>query len=64
MYQVNNIEVREAIRDSGLYGYQIAAALGMSETSFSRAMARGELSQERKEKILEVCRNAKANNEP
>ena len=53
-----NEDIRDAIRAAGLFGYQVAAAIGISETSFSRAMARGELTEERKKQILEVCHNA------
>ena len=60
MKSTYNMDVRVAIRESGLFGYQVAAAIGISETSFSRAMARGELPRERKEQIMEVCQNAKA----
>jgi predicted XRE-type DNA-binding protein len=58
MRSTHNQDVREAIRAAGLFGYQVAAAIGISETSFSRALARGELSQARKEKIMEVCKHA------
>lgn len=59
MRTIFNEDVRDAIRAAGLFGYQVAAAIGVSETSFSRAMARGELSEGRKAEIMEVCRNAK-----
>lgn len=59
MSAMYNLDIRRAIKEAGLFGYQIAGQLGISETSFSRAMARGELSEERKQKIMEVCKNAK-----
>lgn len=48
-----NLEIRTAIRKARLYGYEVAAALGMSETSFSR-MLRKELADEDKERVLAV----------
>ena len=38
-----NVEIRNAIKKAGLFGYELAAALGVSETSFSRNLARKEL---------------------
>lgn len=58
MSKVKNLDVRIAMSEAGLYGYQVAGLLGISETSFSRALARAELSDERKQKIMEVCNNA------
>lgn len=48
---MNNLEVREAIKRARLFGYEVAAALGMSETSFSRKL-RQELSLEEKMRVL------------
>lgn len=50
---MNNLEIRTAIKKARLYGYEVAAALGLSETGFSRKL-RKELPQDEKEKILEV----------
>ena len=38
-----NVEIRNAIKKAGLFGYELAAALGVSETSFSRKLASKEL---------------------
>ena len=38
-----NVEIRNAIKKAGLFGYELAAAPGGSETSFSRKLARKEL---------------------
>ena len=51
MYNITNAEVREKIRKSGLYAYQVAERIGMTETSFSRMM-RHELSPKRRQQIL------------
>lgn len=48
---MNNLEVREAIKRARLFGYEVAAALGMSETSFSRKLRR-ELPPEEKTRVL------------
>lgn len=52
---MNNLEVREAIKRSRLFGYEVADALGISETHFSRKL-RKELPEEEKEKILAVIK--------
>lgn len=48
---MNNLEIREAIKRARLFGYEVAAALGMSETSFSRKL-RQELSFDEKMRVL------------
>ena len=47
-----NLDTRNAIKRAGLFGYEVAAALGISETSFSRKIARSELPQDEKDRIL------------
>ena len=47
-----NIEIRTAIKKARLFNYEVAAELGLHETSFSRKLAREELSPEEKEKVL------------
>ena len=47
-----NLDVRGAIKAAGLFGYEVAAALGISETSFSRKIARSELPEEEKARIF------------
>ena len=49
-----NVEIRNAIKKAGLFGYELAAALGVSETSFSRKLARKELPIDQKEHILKT----------
>lgn len=48
---MNNLEIRMAIKNARLFNYEVAAELGLSETSFSRKL-RKELPAEEKEKIL------------
>ena len=50
---MNNLEIRLAICKAGLFHYQVAEALGMHETSFTRKL-RKELPDDEKTKILEV----------
>ena len=47
-----NLDVRTAVKRAGLFGYEVAAALGISETSFSRKIARGELPPDEKDRVL------------
>lgn len=48
---MNNLEIRMAIKNARLFNYEIAAELGLSETSFSRKL-RKELTPDEKERIL------------
>ena len=47
-----NLEIRNAIKRSGFFGYEVASALGQSETAFSRKLTRKELPSDQKEHIL------------
>ena len=47
-----NHDIKSAIKTAGLFGYEVAAGLGISETSFSRKIARSELPQEEKARII------------
>lgn len=48
---MNNLEVRSAIKQARLFGYEVAEALGISETHFSRKL-RKEMNPEEKERVL------------
>lgn len=48
---MNNIEIREAIKRARLFGYEVAEALGISETHFSRKL-RKELPADEKARVL------------
>ena len=52
---MENIEIRTAYMQAGIKQWQLAEALGVSETHFSRKL-REELPQEEKEKILEAIK--------
>ena len=54
-----NVDIRDAIKSRGLYGYQVAERIGMTEFSFSRMLARKELTPERKKQILDVIGGVK-----
>ncbi len=47
-----NVDVRNAMKRAGFYGYEVAAFLGVSETSFSRSLSRKELPSEQKDHIF------------
>lgn len=49
-----NHDVKIAIKRARLFSYEVAAALGISETSFSRKIARSELPDAEKRKIFEI----------
>ena len=49
-----NIEVRNAIKKARLYSYEVAAALSVSETSFSRKLSRQELPEDEKKQVLDA----------
>ena len=49
-----NIEVRAAIKKARLFSYEVAAALGITESSVSRKMSRKEMDSEEKRQILAV----------
>ncbi len=53
--KTNNKEVREEIKNSGYTYYEVAELLGISENTFFRRL-RKELSEEDKQKIIEVIR--------
>lgn len=46
-----NADIRQQIRDSGIYFYEIAEALGIHETTFYRKL-RKELDEREKQSIL------------
>ena len=52
---MKNLEIRTAYMQAGIKQWQLAEALGVSETHFSRKM-REELPKEEKEKILETIK--------
>lgn len=53
---MNNKEIRMALQKKGMYQYELAAALGISEPTFVRWMRR-EMSEEKKKKIIDIINN-------
>ena len=51
--KLNNVDIRQAISQSRFRHFQIAAALGLTETAFSKKL-RQELPEEEKEKIIKA----------
>lgn len=49
---MHNINLREAMRNKGIFNYQVAAEMGIAETSFSRMLARSELTEEKQAEVL------------
>lgn len=50
---MKNVEIRSACMQSGIKQWQLAEAIGVSETHFSRKLRR-ELPKDEKEKILAI----------
>lgn len=57
---MNNSDVRTAAKNAGVFLYQIAAAIGISEPTMTRKM-RFELSSEEKQPIFDAIEKIKAN---
>ena len=50
---MNNLDIRMAIKKARLFAYEVAEAMGITETYFSRKL-RKELPPEEKQRILAV----------
>ena len=55
---MNNIEIREAIKESGFKHWQIADMIGIADTTFCR-MLRRELPEDKKQEILTAMKKEK-----
>ncbi|MBT8900495.1 hypothetical protein ACXO2Y_08855 [Lactobacillus delbrueckii subsp. bulgaricus] len=53
-----NKDIRRAIIRAGLYNYEVAEAMGVSETYFSRLL-HSTLTTEKKKQIMEAIQEAK-----
>lgn len=53
-----NKDIRRAIIRAGLYNYEVAEAMGVSETYFSRLL-HSTLSDDKKQQIMEAIQEAK-----
>lgn len=56
---MNNLEIRQAMKERRMFNYELAELMGISEFTLSRKL-RNELPQEEKERILNLIRNRKA----
>ncbi|MBR1373744.1 hypothetical protein IJ556_04755 [bacterium] len=54
-----NLDIRSLLRKSRIFNYEVAAALGIRETSFSRIMARREMTIAEKDRIKEIINDIK-----
>ncbi len=54
-----NVDVRKRAKKAGVYLWQIAAAIGVSETTFNRRM-RVEMPEAEKEQVKKVIRHLEA----
>ncbi len=59
---MSNSDVRTAAKDAGVFLYQVAAAMGISEPTMTRKL-RFELSEQEKQPIFEAIKNIKKNQE-
>ena len=55
---MNNLEIRQAMRERRMFNYELAELLGISEFTLSRKL-RKELPLEEKERILYLIRSKK-----
>ena len=56
---MNNLEIRQAMKERRMFNYELAELMGISEFTLSRKLW-NELPQEEKERILNLIRNGKA----
>ena len=52
-FEMENLNIRQKIKEAGLKQWEVAEAYGISEGNFSRLMRR-ELSPERRQRVLDV----------
>ena len=57
---MSNIDVRTAAKNAGVFLYQVAAAMGISEPTMTRKL-RFELSEQEKKPIFEAIESIKNN---
>lgn len=55
---MNNLEIRQAMKERRMFNYELAELLGISEFTLSRKL-RNELPQEEMERILNLIRDGK-----
>lgn len=60
---MKNLDVRTEIRRAGFFNYEIASELGLSEQAFSHALTRRELSDNRREEVMQAIEKLKKQRE-
>lgn len=58
-----NLEIRDALKKNRVFNYELAAALGIPETSLSRKMARAELTEDEKQLYISKIKEIKNGDE-
>ena len=56
---MHNIEIRKALKSARIFGYEVAANLGITESTFSKRLTRRELTSKEKEKIYLIINKIK-----
>ena len=59
--ELKNQDVRNALKDAGMYQYELAYALGISDVSLNKWL-RHELSDEKKDRIFQIIEEWKKDN--
>ena len=60
--ELKNLDIRSALNDAGMYLYELADALGISDVSLTKWL-RHELSEEKKKQIFDIIARWKIENE-
>ena len=60
---MHNIEIRTKLKENRIFGYEIAAKLGISETSYSRKWGNEKWQQMKKKKYIELLMRLRRKNE-
>ncbi|MBQ9214442.1 MAG: hypothetical protein IJ150_10965 [Bacteroidales bacterium] len=56
---MHNLEIRQALKSARIFGYEVAASLGITESSFSKRLTRRELTTQEKERIYQIIKEIK-----
>lgn len=54
-FALNNVEIRRSAKEAGVRLWQVAEAIGMQDSAFSRKL-RKELPQEEKDRIFKIIK--------
>ena len=56
---MHNLEIRQALKSARIFGYEVAASLGITESSFSKRLTRREMTANEKERIYRIIEQIK-----